>query len=70
MQEAKAAVEMVLAVSDCIRDLRQVPSGELYSRLMGFMSMDGYNTVIDMLKRAGVITVSNHLITWVGPTQH
>ena len=64
--ELKATVLLVKAVADCIRELEEVPSGHLYARLQGTLSLNTYNRVLDFLKKAKLITVQNHLIKWVG----
>ena len=33
---------------------------------MGKLSLEQYEQVIGVLKQAGLITESNHLLTWVG----
>ncbi len=66
-EQKKAAFEVVLAVSETIRVLKTVPSGELYARVMGHVDLDGYNKIIDLLKNTGLVTESAHLLEWVGP---
>lgn len=68
-EQVKASVDMALAVADAIRELGEVPSGHLYARLMGHMDIDAYSQMIELLKDAKVITVTNHLIKWVGPAR-
>jgi len=46
--EGRAAMQIVLAVSETIRDLGRVPSGHLYAQLMGRMSLETYNLIIDI----------------------
>jgi len=65
---AQAAVGAVLAIADCIRALGSVPSGHLYARLMGHMSLETYEAVIGLLVEAGKVRRrSNHLLEWIGP---
>jgi hypothetical protein len=59
-------VRVIRTVADAIKELGQVPSGELYSQLMSFMTLEEYNMVIGFLTKAKLITYQNHLITWVG----
>ena len=63
--ELKAAVGILNAVADVIRELGEVPSGHLYAHLMSKLSLEQYEQVIATLKQAGLITESNHLLTWV-----
>lgn len=66
MTQTQAAFGMVMAVSDAIRDLKEVPSGHLYARLMGHMSLETYKTIISILKEAKVVEETPaHLIRWI-----
>lgn len=64
--QRRAAIAVVQAIADCIRELGEVPSGHLYARLMGHMSLEQYNGVISTLKMAGLVKETNHLLTWIG----
>ena len=64
--EVKAALGILIAVADAIRELGEVPSGHLYAHLMSKLSLEQYEQVIATLKQAGLITESNHLLSWVG----
>ena len=67
--QAKAAAGVVLAVADCIRELCTVPSGHLYARLMGHLTIDDYQSVIATLARAGLVREHpSHLLEWIGPS--
>ena len=66
LTQDQAAVEIIMAVAEAIRSLGSVPSGHLYARVMPFMNLDAYTRVIETLKRAGLVTEKNHLLTWVG----
>ena len=64
--DVKAALAILRAVADAIRELGEVPSGHLYAHLMSKLSLEQYEQVIGVLKQAGLITESSHLLTWVG----
>lgn len=64
--DIRNAIELVAAVGICIKDLKQVPSGELYSQICGKVTIENYNLILDRLKSAQLIQVQNHLITWIG----
>ncbi len=68
MNQTTAAVDAILAVAEAIRELKSVPSGHLYARLMGHMDLDGYQRVIAILKSTGLVTESGHVLTWVEPS--
>jgi hypothetical protein len=65
-EEVVAAVKTVTAVADAIKELGSVPSGHLYARVMGHLSLSSYTAVLDVLTRAGCISISNNVITWKG----
>jgi hypothetical protein len=61
-----AAVQVIKAVADAIRDLGSVPSGELYARLMPHMTLAQYEDIIGILTRTGLIEQKAHVLTWRG----
>ena len=64
-QQTEAVVEIIKAVADAIRELKRVPSGHLYARLMGHMDLDQYNLIIGLLINAGLIEKTNsHELIW------
>lgn len=48
-EQVKAALQLVAAVGDAIRELKEVPSGHLYARMMSHMTLDQYQAVIATL---------------------
>lgn len=69
LEEHRAVGTLVAAVADAIRDLGSVPSGQLYARVMAHMSIGTYLSIIDILKRAKLVSDTNHLLTWIGPAK-
>jgi hypothetical protein len=66
--QVEAALGIILAVANAIQGLGEVPSGELYARMMPHgIKLDAYEKIISTLKGAGLVRESNHLLTWVGP---
>lgn len=66
--ETAAALNIMLAVTEAIRGLKEVPSGVLYANLMGKLSLEAYQKIIGMLERNKLIEVtSSHVIRWTGP---
>ena len=63
-EKQKAALEIIQAVADTIKELGSVPSGHLYAQLMGHLNLDQYNQIIGVLKSSGLVSESNHLLTW------
>lgn len=66
-QEVDQALAIVKAVADTIRELKEVPSGHLYARVMGHMSYVTYESIVGMLKRTGFVVEKHHVLTWVEP---
>ena len=65
--EAKAAIEIIRAVADAIKELGSVPSGHLYARLMGKLSLTEYEQIIGFIVRTGLVRRDkSHLLTWIG----
>lgn len=66
-EQVKASIRVVQAIADAIRDLKQIPSGHLYGRLMGHLSLQDYERIIDVLVNAGVVREDpSHLLVWIG----
>jgi hypothetical protein len=65
--QVKAALNGIQAVAEAIRGLGEVPNGHLYAQLMGVMDHRTYESIIGLLKRAGLVSESGNLLTWTGP---
>lgn len=66
-EQVKAAVGMVAAIAETVRELGKVPSGELYAQLMGTVSLEQYEQILGLLKRADLVKVESHELIWIGP---
>lgn len=65
--QARAAVDLIFAASEVLREKREMPSGHLYAALMQYVDLAGYNAVIGILKRADLVSEENHVLRWIGP---
>lgn len=66
--QLEAAIQALKALAEIIRHAGEVPSGELYARLMGKLTLEDYTRLIRTLKRTGLVTETpGHLLRWVGP---
>ena len=63
-EEIKAGLNTIKAIADTIKELKEVPSGTLYAQLMGIMTLDQYQRVIDILKRSGIVSESGNVLKW------
>lgn len=66
-QQIEAAIKMTAALAETIMELGSVPSGHLYARVMGYLSLEGYNGIIKTLKGAKLVKEENNVLTWIGP---
>ena len=66
-EKIKAAAVMVSCVAEAIREAGPIPSGVLYSALMGHMDLATYSRMIVLLKDSGLVKESNYLLAWVEP---
>jgi len=67
-QQVSAAIKATAAVAEAIRGLKEVPSGELYARLMPYMTLEAYEGIIGTLVRAGLVDRKpSHILVWIGP---
>lgn len=66
-EEVSAAIQAASAVAEAIRDLGSVPSGELYVQLMQHMSLATYEAILNILQRADLVVIANHVVRWTGP---
>ena len=64
-KQIDASLLVIRVVADAIRELGSVPSGHLYARIMNTLSLEQYNSVIGVLKRAGLVEERSHLLKWV-----
>lgn len=65
-EKARAALAVVAAVAEVIRELGTVPSGDLYARVMGHISLEEYEKLIGILKGTGLVSESAHQLKWIG----
>jgi len=67
-QQAAAALEVIALVGQLVKESPngEVPSGELYARLMDKFSLETYERMIKVLIRSGLIERKFHLLRWIG----
>ena len=67
-EQQKKALLILMAVSDTVREMGEVPSGHIYAALTGKVDFQGFQGVIRTLKGAGLIKQNGDLLVWTGPT--
>jgi hypothetical protein len=59
---------MIVAVSECIRELHEIPNGHLYAQLVGKVSLVEYESLIRILINAKLVKQDrSHMLRWIGP---
>lgn len=67
-EQTKAAFQMVAAIAETIREVKEVPSGVLYAGLMGKMDIEGFSKIVGVLERAKLVELTpSHVLRWIGP---
>jgi len=65
---ARAAVKVIAAMAEAIRDLGTVPAGILYAHVCGTLTIESFENVIGILKGAGLVEEkASHELRWIGP---
>lgn len=69
MSLSPALLEVGMAIAEVIRakGAEGIPSGHLYAQVMGKLDLDTYNTIIASLRRVRLVSLENHVLTWIGP---
>jgi hypothetical protein len=68
--DKQALKNVALALADAIRELKEVPAGHLYARVMGAVDLQTFNELIAMLEDCHFVRREpSHLLVWVGPAK-
>ena len=61
----QAGFTLLHAIAETIRFLGEVPSGDIYARLAGRITLGDYEQAISILTRSGLVTETrSHLLRW------
>lgn len=63
-KQIEAYIELHRAIADTVRELKQIPSGHLYARLMSVLSFEQFDKIVTTLCNSGVIRKENDLLIW------
>lgn len=67
-EQLNAGLQMVMAIAEAIRELKEVPEGHLYTNVMSTIDLSQFNKILDILEKQKLITRNNYLIKWVEPS--
>lgn len=65
-RQLQASIAITSAIGEAIRDLKQVPNGQLYASIFGAVSLESYTRAIDCLKQVKLVREEAHILTWIG----
>jgi len=63
-EEIHAALNILQALTETIRDLKTVPNGELWVHCMRKISFSDYTRAIEMIKNTGLVVEKNNQLIW------
>lgn len=66
-KKIEAALGVLRAVADAIRELGRVPYGVLYANVMAHIDLANLDAIVGTLERAGVIRREGDVLVWTGP---
>ena len=61
-----AVIGVLEALASAIRDLGRVPSGHLYAQVLGHMSLQTYESMVQLLVESGVVGRDGDVLVWKG----
>jgi hypothetical protein len=66
-EQVKAALNLMLAVADAVRDAGRLPLGSLYATLSGTInSVSAFEPLIRQLTATGLVRREGNELVWVG----
>lgn len=66
-EEARNALKFITTVGEIIQSAGAIPSGHLYAMLMDKISLETYDSMIQLLIRSNVVRQTNsHELVWTG----
>lgn len=67
-EQLRAGQAIVIAVAETIRESGECPSGTIYAALIGRVTFEGYQKILGILKRSGLVSESPAcMLKWIGP---
>jgi hypothetical protein len=65
--ELLAALDVVRAVTEAIREAGEIPEGTLYALLMDRFDYPTFERMLALVLHSKLVTNEGHLLRWVGP---
>ena len=64
-EQAEKLVNFMIEIAKAIRDAGGIPNGHLYAQVMGKMSFDQYQNMIETMKKMSLIKEENNFLTYI-----
>lgn len=66
--EVQSGMQMMIAVTEAIREAGEIAEGTLYAVLCGKVDLPGFEKMIALIVRTGLVEKTpSHLLRWIGP---
>jgi hypothetical protein len=66
-EQLKAGFNVIVAVTEAIREAKEIPAGTLYAVLMGKVDIQGFEKIVSIVTGSGLVEKRGDLLRWVGP---
>ncbi len=67
VQQVQSAFQVCAALAEAIREVREIPSGELYGQILGVCDLETFEGAIRLLVRSSLVTRRGQVLVWSGP---
>lgn len=57
----------MVAVTEAIREAREIPEGTLYATLIGRVDIAGFEKIVGIVVGSGLVEKRGNLLRWIGP---
>ena len=66
-KQLNAGLRVIFAITEAIREAKEVPAGTLYATLMPLVDLAGFDKAIAIAVGSGLVEKRGDLLLWVGP---
>ena len=67
MTSTQAAMVVLVAIGEAVKDAGTIPAGTLYAAVCGKLSMYDFEICVRHLREAGLVRQTGQLLKWIGP---
>lgn len=65
--QVKAAFGVVVAITEAIREAKEIPAGTLYAVLCDKVDLAGFERIVGIITGSGMVEKRGDLLRWIGP---